>query len=431
MKNTQQNNDLKKASILARFYLLIVMNFFLIYVWCVYLQRQDISEVLSFVAQDSPGPLETWLYPQEPPVGVHYFGDLFQSLQQSRMASPYLPQNGKLVSQYPPLAHALLWPLTILNFDAAVYVGIVACFLILSASIFLLCRTIFNENSIFKTLVIPLCFLTSPSISILDRGNLVVISFILIVFTIKSEMRRSERSFFVGLSSGLKIYPVLFSLVYEDISKTRGVFSRIQGKLKTTLWAAIIAVGSNALVLAFIPGGFSRNLDSWLGATISNIPGSEDSRLKGSLSIAGLVENLVEFLSTNDEKKIDLNLLSLLLYLIPLLGITAILLLKCDLLSKWTVLTIAILLLPNFVATYQLIFLLIPLVLAINSINVSSNFEVIIATSIFLVLLPKNFVVGAYSLQTIINVPLLLFVLVYTVVSALGNRKLSTSNEIN
>ncbi len=200
-----------------------------------------------------------------PVIGNHYFGDFQLPLAYARdlrhAISPYL--NGNLRNfrpeQYPPFVQVLFVPLSFLPLplSALIYFSLsIAVFLV---PLWLLLAPMRREYRIM--FLTPVAVLTTPFISLLDRGNDIGIAMGLVAWALWAW--RSERWVLCGAvlaaAIALKAYPAALLVVPLALRR-----------YKFTLLVAGSAVLANLIVLLAVPGGYLQNV--W--ATLADLRGS-------------------------------------------------------------------------------------------------------------------------------------------------------------
>ena len=378
-----------------------------------YFQFQTVSSIFSFSAADAPGPLETPLYTPKPPFGVHYFGDLFQILQMSKLETPYMSSNGKLISQYPPLGHWLFYPFNFLNANLVVLFCMV-CFLVIAVwSISIVSRLV---QSASRAHFMLLACLSGPMVSIIDRGNITVLIFASLVVCLFVEVSPFSKNVLQIFSVALKIFPLVFCL---EIAR---------GKTTLEKWKSLVYVLSGASVLSFIGlaalgGGMWRNSLGFLTAFSDQTKTSSNVLIPG-ISLASFVDNSQELLGS----EIGPSLRVLIMLGSFVLCIVAIILQYRGRISvssrieERLIITVAgVCLLPTVVGTYQLIFLLIPMAFYIEQDRAKHRLS-LNSLLLILLVLPTRYEVGdGVYLSSLITAPILLLLLINTL-RMQGNR---------
>jgi hypothetical protein len=230
--------------------MLFLISFGVMYVSSEYLGVARLSQFLSFQAWDGPGPMPVEACPR--PLGVHFFGDFLLSYRTAGHASPYfavgyhdfayLPMSAVLIS---PLFFFPFWFALSLFFISTVAVLVLACWKILS-----------SIDALPRAIIVAVALVMSgPFLSSLDRANFsLLLSSLCLVGLLNFEGGRHERAaFFFGIAGAMKLYPLLFLLVY----------------LNKRNWKCLFVGGTSFVIssiapLFFYQGGFYANLREML-----------------------------------------------------------------------------------------------------------------------------------------------------------------------
>lgn len=395
-----EENSTQWFSPLSIFASLTFVNFVIMYCVTQYFGKQTVSEVFSFAAADPPGPLEKFLYTSQPIMGNHYFGDLFQTLMTSRLGTPYFSPNHKLTSQYPPLSHWIFWPVTGLSPSLVIFGFLLLTAVLIFLSLKLLTNESFGDQRIF--LIFLMC-ITGPVISVLDRGSLTGVIFALVIFSIFGATTVNNKIFFGVLANSLKLFPIVYAL---EISRTLQKKISIKS-LRNQALGTIVLTG---LPFLFLTGKLSENfMGFWKGVlgqanTESNIQisGRSVSAFFSSLStvfganIGGTVITVSTLITG-----VIIAGLCIFQYCGPLAS-------KSRIEERILLLTIIVCLIPKSVGTYQLIFLLAPLVLMMQR-DFAKQRVSINSVLLMIVVLPIRYQLqdGLY-LDSLVTVPILL-----------------------
>lgn len=208
---TETPHPTKSVKIFLTAYLCLGwLSLILIYVATEYFQTARLSEFMSFISSDAPGPLLKNLYPN--PVGNHFFGDFLLTFRLSQQASPYFTF-GIFPFYYFPLAAVLMGPFVLFDYW-------LACTLFISLGVigfFLVCwRGLSHLNQHSRKVIITLVFLSGPMFSVIDRGN---ISLFLTLICIAGVLQLPKGNYyksaiFWGIAGAMKGYPVLYLLIF-------------------------------------------------------------------------------------------------------------------------------------------------------------------------------------------------------------------------
>ena len=218
----------------------------------------SVNTELSFPANDRP-----WMPVGTTPVpisGNHYFGD-FQlpygwALNVRNSQSPYL--SSEIPANYPPLSILFFVPFTIFPVKIATMLFLLLSAVVFSLPLWLLLSPL--RISYRCIMLAPIVLVTTPFLGMLDRGNNIGIAIGLIAWAALAW--RSERLLWCGVflaaAIALKAYPAVLLVV--PIALRRYRFSAL---------VATSALGINLLALAFIPGGYGKNLHAAVPAMTS------------------------------------------------------------------------------------------------------------------------------------------------------------------
>jgi len=391
----------KKIPILSIFSLLTVSNFALAFCVSEYFRRQSFGSILSFDSSDQPGPLDTVLYPPRALFGTHYFGDFFQILQMSKLDTPYVSANGKLISQYPPIGHWILYPFTLLTTRAAVMVYICLAVVILFFTLRKLTELIDPRE---RSHVMMLFFLSGPVISMIDRGNTTVIIFCITVLSLFTKMSFFSKITLQILSIGMKFFPIVFFFEIEKQQESK--------KIKSSLIVEIVGVVVMTLLgMAVLGSGFRNNLLGFSHAF------SDQGRIESEVRVPGVsVSAFLEGIQSLTSYSLSNQTSSFITLAIAIVALSFVVLQYVGPLSKGNfmeerVLSIMIFLsiAPKVVGTYQLIFLLIPLVLYLKR-DLDKNKASVITICLVLLILPMRYEIAAgVFLNSVLFAPILVF----------------------
>lgn len=147
----------------------------------------------------------TWLFIQYP-----RFSDFFQPLELMRSFDPYNLQRGS----YPPVGYWILSPLLWLNEYAALFITIA---LVLGFIVWWISRSFTVGMAIHQRLaIIGVALLSLPVSFTIDRGNIDLIVFVMLVLGIASfEMHRDTMAaVWIGLLGAAKVLPIFYLLLF-------------------------------------------------------------------------------------------------------------------------------------------------------------------------------------------------------------------------
>ena len=250
MNNTAQT---KRQQIRQEFALAISLCFIvgvtLCFVVSSYLNKGLFEHFISYLGSDGPAGYANSVVP--PRLGVHTFGDFLLPRWQSNLESPWFitdtadgPRNN-----YLPFTMAVFWLFSLIPYwESFVLFMIIGTIALLSSIWF----SLSDEQSINRAqLIVSSVILTSPFISLMDRGNIQILLTALIGVAIVLFLndRKSWGAVVLGLAIALKGYPIVFLVVW----------------LRERRWKdCIISLSTSACVtilpLLFYDGGILRNL---------------------------------------------------------------------------------------------------------------------------------------------------------------------------
>jgi dolichol-phosphate mannosyltransferase len=312
------------------------------------------------------------------------FSDYSDTLRRVKDLNPYL---GKDVSLYYPFLNFVSYLLSLIpdvKQSYEIYTLIISLVFVLINYYYLRSNKI--VQSIIFVLIVSL--LNYPTLFTFDRGNLEGLTFIfLLLFMFFFEREEYATStIFIAFATASKLFPGVFLLLYLSKKKYREfAFSVFLTGLLTV-----------APLLAF-RGGLANNFDYLLRGENLNIPsfavfiGDNNIVQRGvtlfTLSKIIMVEsgamastNMQYFLRT---------------YIVVAMGIFSavaayVLFVETELWKQITVLTIAMLILPQFSADYRLIYIFIPLLLYLN-IDRRPHLDIAYLIVFGLLLIPKSY----------------------------------------
>jgi len=238
-------------------------------------QNRKFEDLYSFKGADFPlNPSVPW---STKGVGVHFFGDLLESVKiVSTSGSPYIKASGT----YLPFTYAVLrifgsidYPLLCLMFLISVAVGIAV-----------VTQISYKLNSNIGRIDILIILLSWPMLSGIDRGNIQVFLLLLLVLAIVlfSMGHNVASAITIGLIGAMKGYPILFLLIFLGRSQWRkNIFTGL----------STFAIATTVSLLTFT-GGFMPNLRGFVrNFTASETAGYFPVAYNNSLN--GLFESVV------------------------------------------------------------------------------------------------------------------------------------------
>ncbi len=246
---------------------------------------------------------------RDPIIGVHSFSDLLLHGKYASAPSPYLAlePDSLPANNYPPFAHVFMLPFTLVPYTYAV-----AIFMILSIGM-IVTPICFSLRGLSRPILISVLIsgfvFTYPMLMIVDRGNIqgITTGFCLIGLWFFLGEKYKVAAVLIAIAAALKIYPILFMLIFLKRKKFREFF------LGCAL-AAALTLGA----LATFQGGIKTNIMGFLQGLGSFTGGSSspDLLIPRNHSFSALLS----FLSTKDvyvlNKIIDNLLSNLGLYLL-------------------------------------------------------------------------------------------------------------------
>lgn len=229
---------------------LFVISFGIMYVSSEYLGVARFSQFVSFQAWDGPGPMPVEAYPK--PFGVHFFGDFLLSYRTAGHASPYFAL-GYHDFAYLPMSAVLISPLFFFPFWFALSLFIISTVAVLVLASWKILNSI---DALPRAILIAVALtMSGPFLSSLDRANFsLLLSSLCLLGLLNFAGGRHERAaFFFGIAGAMKLYPLLFLLVYFNKRNWKCLF----------VGGTSFVISSTA-PLFFYQGGFNANLREML-----------------------------------------------------------------------------------------------------------------------------------------------------------------------
>jgi len=358
---------------------LAVLSSLLIYAASEYYQTARLSQLVSFQAGDTPGPIRGNLYPK--PFGNHFFGDFLIIFRLSQQSSPYFSPN-ILPFSYFPLAAVLIGPLVLLSYWFAF-----AIFVLVGVGGFLLaCWSGLSKiEPAQRRNILALTVFSGPMFSVIDRGNLQIFLMIFCVAAVFALSRGKNflSAIFIGIAAGIKGYPILFLLLFVKRREWGPLFAGV-----STFALGII------IPMSLYERGFSANLRE----LISQFIGS--SNPQHAVGIRGYNSSLLSLLDTCRTSVIP-HFSTFIQFLedhYTIVGAVFMLILLLHSVSKHSsnfesllLITVVICLVPQTVGYYVLLLYFVPLLfLWVDSDSeTSKNGSILIAIAVIMV--PKGF----------------------------------------
>ena len=403
--NVTVENELEKTPVIWCFTFISALNLMVAFCVSEYFNRQTLASILSFNASDEPGPLAPYLYPAHAPFGKHYFGDFFQILQMSRLHSPYITVDNKLISQYPPIAHWFLYPFKIFDTRIAVILYVLISIVFLSWAIHKLTLTLDLRT---RPIVFLLFLLSGPAISLIDRGNITLIIFTLTVLSLTVTMSEFNKVIVQVLSIGMKFFPMVFFLEVERAQRSKNACRSFFIEVSAVILLSFLG-------FSLLGWGFGQNLKGFFSAFISQGNFLENSGISGvSLSaFIGAIQSLfdLEFGKATIFMVLLVTIFSFITLLVQYFGPIS---RKTLVEERLLVICSLICLVPTIVGTYQLVFYLIPLVMYLKhdlnkKVTSLNTFLLIVLT------LPNRYEIsGGVFLSNLVAAPCMLILLINT-----------------
>jgi len=243
----------------------LVTSFVAMYAASEYFNVARFSQLFSFQAWDGPGPMPTEAYPN--PVGVHFFGDFLLTFRTAAHESPYFAA-GYFKFAYLPFSAVVISPLFFLPIWFAFLVFLVLGIGAISYGLWIGLSNIDPPERL--VLMLTMC-LSGPFLSMLDRGNfsLWLSAFCVIAAGLLTRQRSGVAPFFFGLAAAMKLYPILFMLIFVRRRDYRGLAVGVATFATTT-----------ALPLFFYSGGFMRNFSELISQFLSSADTSHAMRIR-------------------------------------------------------------------------------------------------------------------------------------------------------
>ena len=213
-----------------------------------YLNKGLFEHFVSYLGSDGPSGYANSVVPKR--LGVHLFGDFLLPRWQSNLRSPWFitdTANGP-INNYLPFTMAVFWLFSTIAYWKSLILFIVIGTSGLLASIWF---SLSDEDSITRAqLIVSSVILTSPFISLMDRGNIQILLTALVCAAVVLFIneKKSWGALALGLAIALKGYPVVFIVIW----------------LRERRWKdCIIALSTSTFVtvlpLLFYEGGITRN----------------------------------------------------------------------------------------------------------------------------------------------------------------------------
>jgi hypothetical protein len=343
-------------------------------------------------------PRNSWLFSS-----AARFSDFLQTFEIFKSRSPY----GVLAGSYPPVGYWIMAPFAWMNQYAAAF-----AFLAIFVGFFVWWarRSLADGfGPLGQLLIVVVCVASYPVTFGIDRANVDLIVFIAIALGIRALFQHRDRlsTSVLGLAAAAKVLPALYLVLY---------IARRNGRRFRAL-ASAVAVGllASAIALLTFTGSFGSNirgLRAGLGA-IDSVFSNAVSSTSFNSTLSGWAQGLAYAIGGESAAQRAADAIRHGLVFEETFGIIVLLwyVLRRER-SPWrsvTVVTVAILLLPQVSYAYELLYLFIPLALFLQDATVSDR-SMRIALIFGLLLTPKSyFFLGNSQIDSsvLLNAPLL------------------------
>jgi hypothetical protein len=247
-----------------------------------YLERMPFTHQF-FLASEWPG-LGSNFDQRKYSFGVHYFGDFLATWIQSREGSPYFPGKGIWASNYPPFAHAIVRPLTILPYHLALTVFLITTVIALLGPAWYALR---GRQLTDRLLILVVgVVLTYPFLLTLDRGNIqgIVGGLVMLGVLALLNNRASAAGVCFGLAGALKGYPFVFVLLLIGARRWRATAIAVTTMALTTFVPLMLFDGG--------PGANVQRLWETTGFFRQPAGASQAQQVFGNFSLLGLFASI-------------------------------------------------------------------------------------------------------------------------------------------
>ncbi len=374
--------------------------------------------------QGKPYPYNSFLF--DP---YYRFSDFYTVLDETQGMNPY----GKFISgQYPFL-------LVLGSFFSFIKleVSIVVYFLSFIIVYFIISYHFLRiENKLISLL---LCFaittLSYPFFFAIDRGNfeIFVFVFLLIFVFLYQKQRYWSAAIILGFAAALKIYPLIFVILFLK-----------DKKFKEVIISMFVMIGLTLFSLAMFEGGFITNLkylwnfsninNNWLFISFTSL--DEGTYVQRGVSLLTLIKVVFHQLQIPVSEILSQKFI--LIYLVfvsmaTLLIVYYVIWIENTLWKNLALLTVCMLVLPTLSADYKLLHMYLPLFIFINAKD-KTRLDLLFIFLFGIILIPKNYyflqnvfsdakVHHDISLAVPINIIVLLLMVVSIIISGLVAQK--------
>jgi len=353
----------------------------------------------------------TWLF-----APYAEFSDFLQVFDIFKGLSPYGVQGGT----YPPVGYSLVSPLSWMSSYAALFV-----FLAVFVGFFLwwsLASFGRNLRAAERVLVVAVLFLSLPVSIAIDRGNTDLWLFILLVFGIAAfeRQRNVAAASWLGLLTAAKVYPVAYLLFFVRGRRWRYLALGLAIAGAATFAAFFLFDGT----LAANVRGFLKGLNSLEGSYGSSLNSTYyNASVEGWIQAIAYVVNGVDGLHAARQVLSHVTIYSEVLTFALLAWY-----LRYRERSLWrgtTLITLWILLVPDVVYYYELLFLLIPLAMFVKYAPPTTR-SIRMACLFGLAIAPKSyfyFGTGAIDVSVLLVAPTLIALACGVVYDGIAQRR--------
>lgn len=354
-------------------------------------------------------PLNTFLFRPE-----DRFNDFFNVINACKENSPYLTPYW-LKSNYFPVGNTIFYLLSMLGSKYMLLISVYIVFILLY---FFFVRSMFGRKIRFEeyTSFLALLLLTYPFLMNLDRGNIEVFLFLSVwgFFYFYNKGKTYTGLIFLALAISIKLFPGVFLIL---LLKDR--------KYKNIVFTLLLVILSSVISMLTFDGSFMDNIKALLNtfADFNNIFNNWYWKvgLQHNVSLYGAIKVISFAIISLFGGTFDN---SVFLHALPwyTMGVFLIFILLCIHIvfiekSEWknvTLLTIALLILPNVSFDYKLIYILVPLSFFLKQ-ERQSGFRNLYLLLFSLLLVPHNY----FYINSDISIAVLIYPLILLIISGL------------
>lgn len=328
---------------------------------------------------------------------------------------------------YPPVARLLLWVIGNFVSKSSLIFGAITSrresllLVVLLVLVFfvLLYQTLSKENRKGSKILFLIIAFSSPMLFAIERGNIVLISFLLGVYFVaeyrsKSPLKKHTALISLALAASIKIYPAIYGLVLLTKKRIRDAFTALFYGLVVFLLPFLFTGGFTSFI-GFIGslGGFVSEKQSYTKYWLLNYTNviAEIGELLGGMVLSG------------SAIKISMLVVMALLVLCGIFNAT--------LWKKLLAVSLVLVLLTSANAYYAAIFYAIPLVSVFYEQQKSSLLDKLMVLCMTLTLWPPHFLAGVYGVQQeqlfifvgILGILLAVLLIISTVTDLVQNKQ--------